>query len=292
MTERREALSNALWRLYNRPNHITPWAYGGNLPWDDPDFSERMLREHLDETHGAATRNSAERAIQIDWLWQTLQLQPGYRLLDVTCGPGLYAVPLAQRGVCVTGVDFAPAALRHARQLAENSGVGHNCTFVQQDVRALAVANQLFDAAILLYGQLAVMTVAEAQQLLTTIACALKPGGVLVLELLNPDRVDKENSTWWFTDESGLWGNEPFLHLGERFWLEEEQLSAERYHILHLETGQMDEIILIDQTYSPDRMTTMLHSAGFDKVLALPEAAGLPLYDAHEWIFYAASTPS
>lgn len=291
MTEHQEALSNALWRLYNRPNHVIPWAYGGNLPWDDPDFSERMLREHLDESHGAATRNSAERAIQIDWFWQILQLQPGYRLLDVTCGPGLYAVPLAQRGVFVTGVDFAPAALRYARELATNGGVADKCTFVQQDVRALDVAGQLFDATMLIYGQLAVMTVAEAQQLLTTIASALKPGGVLVLELLNPDFVDRKNRSWWFTDETGLWGKSPFLHLGERFWLEEEQLSAERFHILHLETGRMDEIILIDQVYNPERMVSLLRHAGFDEVTVMPDAAGLPLYDAREWIYYTAVKP-
>ena len=56
MSEQRQAFVNALWRLYNRPNQPTPWAYGGNLPWDDPAFSERMLREHLDQTHGAASR--------------------------------------------------------------------------------------------------------------------------------------------------------------------------------------------------------------------------------------------
>ena len=85
-----------------------------------------------------------------------------------------------------SAVSLSPASilhrrhLRYARELATNGGVADKCTFVQQDVRALDVAGQLFDAAMLIYGQLAVMTVAEAQQLLTTIASALKPGGVLV----------------------------------------------------------------------------------------------------------------
>lgn len=287
----RAALVRALWRIYNRPHRPTPWVYGGNLPWDDPAFSERMLREHLDDTQGAASRVSAERALQLDWLWQTLALRPGAHLLDVTCGPGLYAVSLAQRGVRVTGVDFGPAALRHARDLAAKHDVAALCTFLQQDVRALDVPDRAFDAAMVLYGQLAVMTRDDAQQLLTRIAGALKPGGTLVIELLDPARVDKTNSTWWFTDDTGLWGDGPYLHLGERFWDEAAQLSAERYHILHLDSGHLDEILLNDQVYASDEMRRMLRSAGFSNVDVLPQAAGMPLYDAAEWVYYVAALP-
>ncbi len=91
-----QSLTQALWRIYNRPDRPALWSGGGNLPWDDPAFSERMLREHLDESHGAASRTTAERALQIAWLWDKLALQPGSRVLDLTCGPGLYAVALAE----------------------------------------------------------------------------------------------------------------------------------------------------------------------------------------------------
>ena len=42
----------ALWRIYRRSQPAVPWRDGVNLPWDDPLFSERMLREHLDQSHG------------------------------------------------------------------------------------------------------------------------------------------------------------------------------------------------------------------------------------------------
>ena len=77
-----------------------------------------------------------------------------------------------------------------------------------------------FDAAIFLYGQLAIFTKAEAQALLRQLAPCTKPGGKLCVELLNQERVDKTRSNWWFTDDKGLWGDRPFLHLGERFWYE------------------------------------------------------------------------
>ena len=284
------ALADALWKIYRRPDRPAPWAGGGNLPWADPAFSERMLREHLDDSHGAASRQTAERKIQLDWLWPRLNLQPEARLLDVTCGPGLYAVELARRGCRVTGLDFSPASIAYARDLARSEGVADRCEFVGQDVRQIGdtYRGAGFEAALLLYGQLAVFTKSEAQILLARIADSLRPGGRLALELLDPARVDKTRSTWWFTDETGLWGEAPFLHLGERFWVESEQMSMERYHILHLETGELSEILLCDQTYGTAELSGMLTQAGFQTVEIYPAWAGLPLYDADEWILYVA----
>lgn len=282
-------LSRALWRIYRRPERPAPWSAGGNLPWNDPEFSARMLREHLDEAHGAASRQAHERRIQLEWLWEQLNLQPGAQVLDVTCGPGLYAVPLAQRGCRVTGIDFGPAAVAHARQLAEAAGVEERTTFIEQDVREVALPTAVFDAALFLYGQLAVFTRAEAAALVAKIARALKPGGKLLVELLDQTRVDKKQSTWWYTDDAGLWGDAPFLHLGERFWHEEEKISVERFHILHLADGRLDEIQLCDQTYGVEEVAAMMQAAGFTAVAPYPGWDNLSLYDAAEWIAYVAT---
>jgi SAM-dependent methyltransferase len=278
-----ERLADALWQVYRRPDRPRPWAGGGNLPWNEPDFSRRMLREHLDESHGAASRVSAERALQVDWLWDHLTLRPGARLLDVTCGPGLYAVEFARRGCEVTGIDFSPASIAHARQLAAQEGVADRCLFIEEDVRRMILEPAAFDGALFLYGQLAVFPRDEAQGLLEEIARALRPGAALVVELLEPERVDRKDSNWWFTDDKGLWGDAPFLHLGERFWVADERLSIERYQIIHLETGATDEIILCDQTYTIGEMVVRMEAAGFGDVAVFRAWDGLPLYDADEW---------
>ena len=285
----KKSLVEALWRIYHRAERPFLWQQReGNLPWDEPDFSARMLREHLDQTHGAASRIADERAIQLDWLWDQLDLRPGSHVLDITCGPGLYAVALAQRGCRVTGIDFGPAAIEYARQLAAEQGVADRCTFYQQDIRQMDWAGAEFDAALLLYGQLAVMSPATAQSVLQRTAQALRSGGRLVLELLNPERVDKTDSNWWYTDDTGLWGKRPFLHLGERFWDEPNRASIERYLILHLESGQLDQIELCDQTYTPEEMSAMLTTATFGQTHHYPAWDGLPLYDAAEWHVYLA----
>jgi ubiquinone/menaquinone biosynthesis C-methylase UbiE len=284
-------IAQALWRIYNRPQRPIPWVDGGNLPWNQEAFSQRMLQEHLDESHGAASRISAERELQLSWLRQKLDLQPGMRILDMTCGPGFYAVDLAKQGCSVVGVDFSPAAIAYARQLAEAEGVADRCTFVEQDVLQMDYDGQGFDAALFIYGQLAVFPRDQAQTLLEKVACALRPGGRLCVELLNQERIDKVSNTWWFTDNTGLWGNAPFLHLGERFWLPKQETSMERFQIIHLETGQMDEITLCDQSYAIETMCEMMKTAGFQTINVHPAWDNLPLYDRDEWIIYVAQVP-
>jgi SAM-dependent methyltransferase len=289
--EDKEAYKKGLWQIYNRREVPKPWSNQGNLPWDDPEFSERMLREHLDESHGAASRVARERLLQIDRLWSSLGLEQGSRLLDVTCGPGLYAVEFARRGCQVTGIDFGPAAIAHARDLAKELHVDNSCHFIEQDVRTMSLKDTSFDAATFIYGQLAVFPREEAKSLLSQIARSLRPDGRLCIELLDQEKVDKKNSTWWFTDDTGLWGDGPFLHLGERFWLDEIQMSIERFQVLSLETGEFTNITLCDQTYSVDSMVEMMKEAGFVAVDVYPAWDGTPLYDAGEWIVYVGRIP-
>lgn len=290
MEKQTRSLADALWRIYRRPERPTPWSFGGNLPWDDPEFSRRMLREHLDQTHGAASRPETERQLQLAWLWPKLGLAPGSHVLDVTCGPGLYSVALAERGCQVSGVDFGPASIAYARKLAEERGVSAQCRFIQSDVRQMDFDAGHFDAALFIYGQPAVFPVEEMALLLHKIAGFLRPGGRLVVELLAQQRLDKKDSNWWFTDDKGLWGDRPFLHLGERFWLDDRQMSVERFYTLDLEQGTLEEVVLCDQSYSADDMVGHMKAAGFAQVDVYPAWDGLQLSDAPEWIVYIAQT--
>lgn len=282
--------AQSLWRIYRRSQPAVPWRDGGNLPWDDPAFSERMLREHLDQSHGAASRQQMEIERQVDWLWDRLNLQPGSRLLDVTCGPGLYAVALAARGVRVTGIDFSPASLRYARELANAQGVGELCEFVRADVRQV-LPKQVgagFDAALFIYGQLAVFPRDESSQLLRWIAGALRAGGRLVVELLDCERIDRQNSSWWFTDDAGLWGESPFLCLGERSWDANQRAAVDRFFVLDLQTGHLDEYGVSDTAYETTEMLALLRDSDFRQATAYPAWDGLDLYDAEEWVLYLA----
>lgn len=275
-------MAAALQQIYRRAQPATPWRDGANLPWDDPVFSERMLREHLDQSHGAASRRLPEIRGQVQVMWDWLGLRPGARLFDVTCGPGLYAAEFARQGLSVTGIDFSPASIRYAREHC----AGLPCEFVQGDVRAMDFAGADFDAAIYLYGQFTVLRPAESVAVLRRIHAALKPGARLLLEILDDEKFDKRDSAWWYTDRGGLWGDFPYLHLGERAWDPEQRAAVERFHILNLETGEMQVYGLADQAYTVEMVSDMLHAAGFGQVDVHPAWDRLALRDAPEWVVY------
>lgn len=65
-------------------------------------------------------------------------------------------------------------------------------------------------------------------------------------------------------------------------------LSLERFQILHLESGTLDEVLLCDQTYSINEIVEMLKRAGFANVAVFPQWDGEAIYDAQEWIVFVA----
>ena len=64
----------------------------------------------------------ARAADEIDQLITLTGVDHG-RALDLCCGPGRHAVPLAKRGFDVTGVDLSKSTLDRARAAAKDAGV-------------------------------------------------------------------------------------------------------------------------------------------------------------------------
>jgi SAM-dependent methyltransferase len=60
----------------------------------------------------------------------------GRRILELGSGSGRYAVELAKRGARVVGVDFSPAMVRLATELAHREGVRDHCEFREENIFA------------------------------------------------------------------------------------------------------------------------------------------------------------
>jgi 2-polyprenyl-3-methyl-5-hydroxy-6-metoxy-1,4-benzoquinol methylase len=72
-------------------------------------------------------------AAEVELVWKLLELEPGLALLDLACGHGRIANPLAERGVHVTGLDATPLFLDLARKDAAERGV--DVEYVEGDMR-------------------------------------------------------------------------------------------------------------------------------------------------------------
>jgi SAM-dependent methyltransferase len=111
----------------------------------------------------------------------------GSPILEPACGTGRALLPLARDGYCVVGVDTSPAMLDVARRRLDQAGLGERVTLLEQDMRALELDRRFALAFIALNGFCHLLTTDEQLAALTGVHQHLEPGGLLLLDLLNPD---------------------------------------------------------------------------------------------------------
>src|SRR5512140_1576091 len=104
--------------IITRNMELEPWAEGEKIPWDDPEFSQRMLKEHLTQQHDAASRRTVTIRKHVQWIHTHLLGSQPARILDLGCGPGLYSSRLAKLGHTCTGIAFSPASIASATEHA------------------------------------------------------------------------------------------------------------------------------------------------------------------------------
>lgn len=105
-----------------------------------------------------------------------LDLKPGAKVLDVACGTGNSAIPLAKRGADVTGVDIAENLLEQARQRAQDARV--QARFQEGDAERLAFPDNSFDLVISIFGA---MFAPRADLVARELQRVCRPGGRIVM---------------------------------------------------------------------------------------------------------------
>lgn len=125
---------------------------------------------------------------EADALMQLLDLQAGDTLLDAPCGYGRIAVPLANRGLKVTGVDFSSTMLRAAKARAEQASPAHAIKFLEADLRKIQLKPR-FNAAINLFSSIGYGSEDDDLVTFRTIHNSLLPGGRFLVETMHRDAI-------------------------------------------------------------------------------------------------------
>ncbi len=128
-------------------------------------------------------RDAEDAARLVALLHRVLGWGPGWRVLDIACGPGRHAAALDGEGMRVVGLDLSLALLRRARTVTGSP-------LVRADMRALPVRPGSMDAALSLFTSFGYFeTDAEHAETLREMAGTVRPGGWFVLDFLNADAV-------------------------------------------------------------------------------------------------------
>lgn len=249
--------------IVDRTVEPTPWFEGDNIPWNDPEFSQRMLAEHLSQEHDLASRRGETIDRHVEWIFSEILGSSPARVLDLACGPGLYTIRLARFGCECVGIDFSPASIRYAADAAA-SEEELSCTYHQADVRD-GLFGEGFDLVMMLYGQFNVFPRDLGMEILKRAHRALKPGGSLLLEFQSRELIQRDGETArsWYTAQSGLFSAAPHLVLQENFWHADAESSTTRFLIIDAQTGGVSSYALSNEAYTESDLADALSSAGF-----------------------------
>jgi 2-polyprenyl-6-hydroxyphenyl methylase / 3-demethylubiquinone-9 3-methyltransferase len=104
----------------------------------------------------------------------------GLRMLDIGCGAGILAEPLARLGAAVVGADPSDSNIAVARAHAAQSGLAID--YRNTSAEALAAAGERFDVVLAME---VVEHVADVALFVDVAAAMVKPGGLLFVATLN-----------------------------------------------------------------------------------------------------------
>ena len=260
--------------LVNRAPVPLPWDEGDNIPWDDPDFSRRMLAQHLDQRHDRASRRSEKIDEQVQWIHNEVLNGRPTRVLDLGCGPGLYTSRLARLGHECVGIDFSPSSIDHARQEAQKEKL--SCTYVHDDLRA-ADYGAGFGLVTLLFGEFNVFSSLDVRSILRKVTQALDFDGLLLLEPHTFSAVQRtgQSGPSWYSAKSGLFSEKPHLCLEERFWDEKSRTTTIRYFVIDAAARQVNAYAQTLQAYSTEDYEALLGQRGLEDIQLHPSLTGV-----------------
>lgn len=143
------------------------------------------LAEKYDQMTGGDIRYVKQKSM----IARLLKDYPMESVLDVACGSGLHTIALAELGIKAVGIDLSHALLNIAEKRAREKKV--NARFLRGNMLKLSERlDTTYDGVICLGNSLPHLTKPdEMKKALAEMFSVVKPGGVLVIQTLNYDRI-------------------------------------------------------------------------------------------------------
>lgn len=250
---------NELTALLQRPKLYEKGTHSQTEIWTDEHVSKGMLEAHLNPNWDAATRPYKYVQETVKWIGATAPPNKYPVLLDLGCGPGIYAELFHQAGYRVTGMDFSQRSIEYARNSAKGKNLPIQYHF--QDYLTLNFTAQ-FDIVTLIYYDFGVLSPQDRTILLEKIFTALKPGGLFTFDVYTPRHLAgrEENSTWQYASEGGFFSPQPHLCLNSFMLYNDKRVLCDR-HVIITQQG-IRSFNIWEHTFTKDELQQELTAAG------------------------------
>ncbi len=203
---------------------------GNSDMWIDKHISQQVLNIHLNENVDLGSRKMTSIRSTVNWILENSD-KKNLNILDLGCGPGLYAELFTKKGHKVTGVDFSKSSIEYAKKSAKKRDL--DIEYINEDYLELDLEENRFDLVVLIYTDFGVLIPSERDKLLILISKVLKPNGVFIFDVLNNKNIEKKIAPKnWEVVEEGFWKDRPYLALSESFLYNEQKVILYQHTIL------------------------------------------------------------
>ena len=248
----------------------------GNI-WTEPYLAQQMLKAHLDLTSDGASRKFEEIEKTIAWFNHVIKNES--TILDLGCGPGLYAEKLCASGHQVTGIDFSKNSIRYARNSAQKQGL--DIEYVCDDIFNMDYIEQ-YDVVMQNYGELNTFSDEELNRIFSLAKKALKPEGMFIFDVTTPMLRRKHGlNKNWYCSKCGFWRANRHLVLEEGFEYEND-IWLDQYIVIDEEEVTVYRNWYHD--YTAETIQKIVLETGFKKVKMIENLLGKEECEEVEWI--------
>ncbi len=240
--------------------------------WTDDHTSEQMLRYHLDGSVAISSETTEFIEAATAWMTERFDL-PGRRVLDLGCGPGLYAIRLARAGARVTGVDFSARSIGYATEAAEREALP--VTYVNADYLAWQPDGR-YDLAVMIMRDYCALAPHQRLALLRRVAQLLEPAGAFLLDVDSAVAFGShaESASYQAYPGGGFWSAAPYYEFHNSFAYPDEMATLDRFTIV--EAGRTRSIYNWIQFFTPSSLAAELEEAGLSIRSLLGDVRGRP----------------
>lgn len=235
--------------------------------WDDAHISKSMLEAHLNPELDSATRKLDFVKRSADWIAEIADSKKRCRLLDLGCGPGIYANLFAQTGFDVTGMDLSPRSIAYAKDNTDS-----HITYLCQNYLDIEYEHA-FDVVTMIYCDFGVLSDSDRKILLRKTHRALKDGGLFIFDVCAPSQYEGwEEKTTWSYDKSGFWSPEPYACLYSFYRYDDCRIYDQQFIILEENTLRCFNIW--NHAFTPNELLCDLADVGFKDTQLFGSVAG------------------
>ncbi len=238
--------------------------------WNDEYISKQMLKAHLDPDFDGASRKLDFIEKSVAWITEQIPPADYPLLLDVGCGPGIYAERFAQRGYHITGVDFSKRSIDYAQRSAFSRKL--DISYVYQNYLEMDL-NKSFDFCTMIYCDYGALSTKDRQVIMKKIHHHLKPGGKLLVDVFSMTKFwnFQERQTWEICPNGGFWRPDEYMVLSGFYkYLDNVALDF----ITVVSKGEVTPYYLWNTYFSKESLIQEAESVGFKICGLFSDVAG------------------